>query len=67
MNIPKSSTELTKKLNINEYQLVVLINKRVRELMYGAKPLIDDKKGSLIDIAISEILSGKIKPQIPSE
>lgn len=65
MDIPRSSSALTKMLNINEYELIVLINKRVRELIHGAKPLIDDKKDSHIDTAISEILSGKIKPHIP--
>lgn len=62
MNTPKSSSELAKLLNLNGYEITILINKRVKELMHGAKPLVDDKKDSLIEVAISEILSGKIRP-----
>lgn len=64
MNIPKCSSELSKNLNINEFELVVLLNKRIKELVHGAKPLIENIKGSVIEIAISELLSGKIKPNI---
>lgn len=66
MEIPKSSVDLIRELNINSYELVSMLNKRVRELIHGAKPLIDDKKGSFIEIAIYELLSGKIKPHTTS-
>lgn len=63
MEIPSSSAELIKKVGINNYQLVSLLSKRIRELMFGAKPLIEDKDGSLIEIAIKELINGKIKLQ----
>lgn len=62
MEIPKSNTELIKELNINAYELVSLLNSRVRELMHGAKPLIENKNANFMEIAIHELLSGKIKP-----
>lgn len=65
MNIPKSSAALIKGLNINEYELVILLNKRVREFIHGSKPLIEDKSNNLIELAIAELFSGKIKPHIP--
>lgn len=64
MEIPKSSAALIKRLNLNEYQLVSLLSKRTRELMFGAKSLVEDKSGSFIEIAIKELLEGKIKPQL---
>ena len=65
MKIPYTCSELIKisKLNINDYTLVNLINKRVSELIYGAKPLVSEKKMNYLQTAISEIMSGKIKPQ----
>lgn len=65
MSYPKSILELIRGVNINEYELVSLLNKRVRELINNAKPLIGDKKDNFIDVSISEFLSGKIKPYIP--
>lgn len=62
MNIPNSSAELLKELNINEYELSILLSKRVREFIHGAKPLIEDKDHNIIEIAILELISGKIKP-----
>lgn len=63
MEIPKSSAEMIKELNINGYQLVSLLSKRARELMFGAKPLVEDKGSSFVEIAIKELLAGKMKPQ----
>lgn len=62
MDIPKCSADLIKGLNINEYELVIMLTKRVREFIYGAKSLIEDKNRSPIEMAIAELLSGKIKP-----
>lgn len=64
MNIPKSSSELSKDLNINPYELSVLLNKRVAELVHGAKLLIENSKLSLVETVIQELISGKIKPNI---
>ena len=65
MKIPYTCSELIKisKLCINDYTLVNLINKRVSELIHGAKPLVPEEKMNYLQIAISEIMSGKIKPQ----
>jgi len=65
MKIPYTCSELIKisKLKINDYTLVNLINKRVSELIHGAKPLVSEKKMNYLQTAISEIMSGKIKPQ----
>lgn len=65
MDIPKSCAEIIKGRDINEFQLVSLLNKRLRELIYGAKPLVDDKRNNIIETAISELLSEKIKPYTP--
>lgn len=67
MNISKSSSDLIKILNINEYELVCLINRRSKELMHGAKTLVENKNSNFIEIAIQELLSGKIKPHIPNK
>lgn len=64
MNIPKCSSELKKGLNINEFELAILLNKRSIELMHGAKPLVDEKKNNFIETAILELITGKIKPNV---
>lgn len=64
MKIPLSCAELKKNVDINEYQMISFLSKRTRELMFGAKPLVDDKNESFIAIAIRELLSKKIKPQL---
>jgi DNA-directed RNA polymerase subunit K/omega len=40
--------------------LSVLLQKRVRELMTGAPPLVSLDKGDFIDIALEEIRQGKV-------
>ncbi len=42
------------------FKLTALVQHRVRELMDGARPLVDRKGRSDIEIAIDEILQGKI-------
>lgn len=64
MEIPKSTAELIKELNINGFQLVSLLSKRAREIMFGAKPLVEDKNSNCIELAIKELLAGKTKPQL---
>lgn len=41
-------------------ELSVLLQKRVRDLINGAPPLVDVDKGDHIDIALQEIREGKI-------
>ena len=42
------------------FKLTTLVQHRVRELMDGARPLVDRKGRNDIEIAIEEILEGKI-------
>ena len=62
--IPKTSYSLINKLSINEFELVSLLCKRMKELTLGAKPQINDKYGSLLETAIAEILSDKLQLQV---
>lgn len=64
MDILKNILDMQKSLNVNDYEFVNLVNGRIRELIHGAKPLIENKDSNYFIIALSEILSGKIKPQI---
>jgi DNA-directed RNA polymerase subunit omega len=43
------------------FKLTALIQHRVRELMEGARPLVDRKGHRDIEVAIREIAEGKIK------
>jgi len=63
VDIPKSITNLAQKANINKFQLVSLLSKRARDLMFGAKPLIEDKNGNYVHKAMREFVAGKIKVQ----
>ncbi len=52
------------------FKLTVLIQKRIQELVRGANPLVtidSERKHSLIDIAVEEILQGKIGFDLPVE
>ncbi len=42
------------------FKFTALVQHRVRELMEGARPLIDRKGRSDIEIAVQEIVEGKI-------
>jgi DNA-directed RNA polymerase subunit omega len=54
------STDIINKVG-GEYKLTALIQKRLAELMDGARPLIEDAKGKTqLEIAIQEILQDKI-------
>lgn len=47
------------------FKLTALIQHRVRELMEGARPLVDRKGRSDMEIAIQEIAEGKITLELP--
>ena len=49
------------------FKLTALIQHRVRELMEGARPLVDRKGRSDIEIAIIEVAEGKITLEIPQD
>ena len=54
------STELINKIG-GRFKLTALIQKRLDELVQGARPLIEDTEGkSLLEIVIQEILQDKI-------
>jgi len=54
------NTELINKVG-GKFKLTALIQKRLQELMDGARPLIEDTKGKTqLQIAIQEILQDKI-------
>jgi DNA-directed RNA polymerase subunit omega len=54
------STDIINKVG-GKYKLTALIQKRLAELMEGARPLIEDTKGKTqLEIVIQEILQDKI-------
>lgn len=67
MELPKSASEILENLYINEYELVVFLTNRVKELMFGAKPLVETKEKDFIKIAFQELIERKITYQKPKE
>lgn len=54
------STDIVNKVG-GKYRLTALIQKRLDELMEGARPLIEDTKGKTqLEIVVQEILQDKI-------
>lgn len=54
------STEIVKKVG-GRFKLTALIQRRLDELVQGARPLIEDTEGkTLLEIVIQEILEDKI-------
>ena len=54
------STEIIKKVG-GRFKLTALIQKRLQELLSGARPLIDDTQGmTQMEIVVQEILQDKI-------
>ena len=53
------SDEIVNKVG-GRFKLTALIQKRWRELMFGARPLIEPGKRSPLEIAVEEIVQGKI-------
>ncbi|NJL30132.1 MAG: DNA-directed RNA polymerase subunit omega [Phycisphaerales bacterium] len=49
------------------FKLCALVQHRVRELMEGARPLVDRKGRTDIEIAIEESLTGKISIELPKD
>jgi DNA-directed RNA polymerase subunit omega len=49
------------------FKLTALIQHRVRELMEGARPLVERKGRSDIELAIIEIAEGKITLEFPED
>ncbi len=58
------STELVSKVG-GRFKLTALIQKRLDELVQGARPLIEDAEGkTMLEIVIQEILQDKITVDI---
>jgi DNA-directed RNA polymerase subunit omega len=56
------SEEIVKKIG-GRFRLTALVQKRLSELLQGARPLIEDTEGkTLLEIAIKEIQQDKIAP-----
>ncbi|MHC4259987.1 MAG: DNA-directed RNA polymerase subunit omega [Planctomycetota bacterium] len=54
------STEIVKKMG-GRFKLTALVQKRLQELMEGARPLIEDTEGKTqLEIVVQEILQDKI-------
>lgn len=48
----------------SRFALVMLATKRAKQLLKGAKPLIDSENREIV-IALREIAAGKVRPTIP--
>lgn len=48
----------------SRFALVMLASKRAKQLLKGAKPLIDSDNREIV-IALREIAAGKVRPTIP--
>lgn len=49
------------------FKFTALVQHRVHELLEGARPLVDRRGRSDFDVAIQEIVEGKISFEIPEE
>ncbi len=59
------STELINKVG-GRFKLTALIQKRLNEIVQGARPLIEDTEGkTMLEIVIQEILQDKITAETP--
>lgn len=60
------SDELINKLG-GRFRLTSLLQRRWLQLMQGARPMVDTKGLSDIEIAIAELLEGKIEAIVPED
>jgi DNA-directed RNA polymerase subunit omega len=49
------------------FKLTALIQRRVVQLMHGARPMVPDEGLTIIELAVREVLEGKVKPKAPTE
>lgn len=47
----------------NRYLLVVLAAKRARQLNRGASPLVESRRRKWTNVALEEVIAGKIQPR----
>ena len=55
----KKFEEAAKKYKLSPFKLSVFIQKRVRELVHGAPPLVNSDGPDHIDVAMDEFIQGK--------
>lgn len=48
------------------FKLTALIQRRMVQLLHGARPMVDDKGLTLMELVIREIMEDKIKPKMPT-
>lgn len=51
----------------SKYTLVMVISKRARQLIDGAKPRIETNSSKPVTIAMEELLAGKLEYETPTE
>ena len=49
------------------FKLVALIQRRWLQLMHGARPMVESKGRTEMEIIVREILEGKIEMEIPQD
>ncbi|MFH0981266.1 MAG: DNA-directed RNA polymerase subunit omega [Planctomycetota bacterium] len=49
------------------FKLTALIQRRLVQLMHGARPMVDDKGLTLMELVVREIMEDKIRPKAPME
>lgn len=60
------NTDLINKIG-GRFRFTALLQKRWRELLFGARPLVEPGDMTLLEIAIREIAEGKIAIKEPSD
>ena len=50
-----------------KFKLVALIQRRWRQLMQGARPMVEAKGLTEMEVVVEEILEGKIEMEIPED
>ncbi|KIM07988.1 MAG: DNA-directed RNA polymerase subunit omega [Sulfurovum sp. PC08-66] len=68
MRTEQTTAKALVRLNDDKYLLSIAVGKRVKELIDGAKPLVnlDKKKYKFADIALLEIAEGKLVVNVES-
>lgn len=49
------------------FKLTALIQRRMVQLLHGARPMVDDTGMTLMELVTREILEDKIKPLVPTD
>ena len=58
--------EIIEKLG-GRFKLTALIQRRLVQLMHGARPMVEGEGLTPMELVIQEIMEGKIKPKAPVE